>query len=34
VHGEQEPAQALTEKLAEAGLHQVHYPELAEEVEI
>ena len=34
VHGEPEPAIALTEKLAEAGLPNVHYPEMDEEVEI
>jgi metallo-beta-lactamase family protein len=34
VHGEQEPAHVLTEKMADAGLHHVHYPELAEMVEI
>jgi hypothetical protein len=26
VHGEAEPAAALTEKLHEAGLPQIHYP--------
>jgi metallo-beta-lactamase family protein len=34
VHGEDQPARALTEKLAEAGLSQVHYPALGETVEI
>lgn len=34
VHGEPGPAQALTEKLDEAGLHDVLYPELGQQVEI
>jgi metallo-beta-lactamase family protein len=34
VHGEPESAQALSEKLAEAGLTDVQYPEMDEEVEI
>jgi metallo-beta-lactamase family protein len=34
VHGEPGPAQALREKLSDAGFTQVHYPELGEEVEI
>ncbi|HLE13791.1 MAG TPA: MBL fold metallo-hydrolase [Anaerolineales bacterium] len=34
VHGEAGPAQALTEKLAEAGLSNISYPELHSEVEI
>jgi metallo-beta-lactamase family protein len=34
VHGEPKPAQALSEKLADAGFTQVHYPEMGEQVEI
>jgi len=34
VHGEPRAAQALTEKLAEAGLTQVHYPAIGDQVEI
>ena len=34
VHGEAEPAAALTEKMAASGLDQVTYPELNQEVEI
>jgi metallo-beta-lactamase family protein len=34
VHGEKKPAQVLMEKLLEAGISQVHYPQAAEEVEI
>jgi metallo-beta-lactamase family protein len=34
VHGEQQPAQALTEKLGEAGMKQVFYTELHSEVEL
>jgi len=34
VHGEAGPAQALSEKLAEAGIRQVYYPELHTVVEI
>jgi len=34
VHGEPRAAQALTEKLAEAGLTQVHYPAMGDQVEI
>jgi metallo-beta-lactamase family protein len=34
VHGEQKPAMALKEKLHEAGIPNVHYPELGEGVEI
>ena len=30
VHGEQAPAQALTQRLAERGMNQVHYPDLHE----
>ena len=33
VHGEPEKAQALQSRLAEAGIHQVHYPEMNEGVE-
>jgi metallo-beta-lactamase family protein len=34
VHGEEKPAMALTEKLHEAGIPNVHYPELGDRVEI
>jgi len=34
VHGEEEPALALMEKLKQAGLNEVHYPELGESVDI
>jgi metallo-beta-lactamase family protein len=34
VHGEEKPALALTQKLAEAGLRDVRYPELHELVEV
>lgn len=34
VHGEPRAAMALTEKLAEVGLDQVHYPALGDQVEI
>ncbi len=34
VHGEEGPALALMEKLKQAGLQDVHYPELGESVEI
>ena len=34
VHGEAGPAQALTEKLGEAGVREVHYPELGVGVEV
>ena len=34
VHGEPRAAKALTEKLAEVGLNQVHYPALGDQVEI
>ena len=34
VHGEPRAAQALTEKLAKAGLTQVHYPAIGDQVEI
>ncbi|MBE9479333.1 MAG: MBL fold metallo-hydrolase, partial [Chloroflexi bacterium] len=34
VHGEEGPAQALMEKLKQAGLQNVHYPELGESVDI
>jgi metallo-beta-lactamase family protein len=34
VHGEAGPAQALTGKLAEAGIRQVYYPEMHEGVEV
>jgi metallo-beta-lactamase family protein len=34
VHGEPRAAMALTEKLAEVGLAQVHYPALGDQVEI
>jgi len=34
VHGEEGPALALMEKLKQAGLNEVHYPELGESVDI
>jgi metallo-beta-lactamase family protein len=34
VHGEARPAAALTEKLKDQAMHQVHYPDLHESVEI
>jgi metallo-beta-lactamase family protein len=34
VHGEKKPAQVLKKKLIEAGIRQVHFPGLTEEVEI
>ena len=34
VHGEARPAAALTEKLKVEGIHQVHYPELHDSVEL
>jgi len=34
VHGEQAPADALTQKLAEAGMRQISYPDYRETVEI
>ena len=34
VHGEQAPADALTQKLAEAGMRQISYPDYRESVEI
>lgn len=34
VHGEEQAARTLQEKLQEAGLERVHYPEMGEEVEL
>jgi hypothetical protein len=34
IHGEQEPATALTEKLKEQSIRDVHYPALHESVEL
>jgi metallo-beta-lactamase family protein len=34
VHGEEKPAMILTDKLAEKGIHPVHYPELNSTVEL
>ena len=34
VHGEEKPATVLMEKLSEAGMDNVHFPEMGEEVEI
>ena len=34
MHGEPDPARALTEKLDEAGIGRVHYPELGSAVNI
>ncbi len=34
VHGESKPAMALTEKLREAGIENIHYPEMGERVEL
>jgi metallo-beta-lactamase family protein len=34
VHGEEKPAQTLMQKLSAAGMDEVHYPEMGDEVEI
>jgi metallo-beta-lactamase family protein len=34
VHGEEKPAQTLIQKLSTAGMDEVHFPEMGEEVEI
>jgi metallo-beta-lactamase family protein len=34
VHGESRPAEALTQKLRDAGLERIHYPDLRETIEL